>query len=139
MAEAQADRLDELVVIELGDQSPPPTLGAVGLAMSVEATSKAALNEVTVNVDLPTPGFLVLTDSFYPGWQALVDGQESPLYRANSVVRAVYVPAGAHLVEFLYRPTDFYAGAAVSGTAWMVCLVILAGIGVRRRRAVDSR
>ena len=58
---------------------------------------------------------LVLTDLFYPGWQALVDGRPAQMYRADYAFRGVPVPGGTHVVEFRYRPVSFIAGAMISG------------------------
>ncbi len=55
-------------------------------------------------------GFVVLSDQFYPGWRAYVDGRESPIYRANYLFRAVPVPAGEHVVEFTYQPVSVGLG-----------------------------
>jgi uncharacterized membrane protein YfhO len=59
---------------------------------------------VTVEAKLPRAGFLVLSDTYFPGWTAAVDGRETPIYRANYTFRAVALPAGAHTVTFSYRP-----------------------------------
>src|SRR5262249_35761775 len=59
-------------------------------------------------------GILVLTDLWYPGWSAELDGHPVEILRADGCVRAVAVPAGEHHVIFRYRPRSFIAGAAVS-------------------------
>src|SRR5262249_10567825 len=51
-------------------------------------------NRVTVEVAGEAPGYLVLTDIWYPGWKCTVDGEPARLYRGNFVFRAVAVPAG---------------------------------------------
>ena len=61
-----------------------------------------------------TSAFLVLTDSFYPGWDAYIDGDETKIYRADGVVRAVYVPAGEHTIEFSYMPNSLLIGLFIS-------------------------
>ena len=60
------------------------------------------------------PGYLVLLDSYYPGWECRVDGRTVPITRANYCFRAVEVTAGKHRVEFHYRPRSFFAGLAVT-------------------------
>ena len=54
---------------------------------------------------------LVLTDVYYPGWIATIDGVEAPIHRVDYAFRGVSVPAGDHLVEFTYRPSSFRYGA----------------------------
>ncbi|MBC8263192.1 MAG: YfhO family protein [Anaerolineales bacterium] len=72
---------------------------------------------IVISANLAEAGYLVLTDAHYPGWRALTDGLETPIYRANLLFRAVYLPAGQHRVEFIYDPLSFKLGAAISLTA----------------------
>ena len=84
------------------------------------------------------PGYLVLSDTFYPGWRATIDGRPTRIYRANSLVRAVAVDSGDHEVEFVYDPATPKVGAALS-------VVTLAGLALylsrqwRSRRATRER
>jgi len=75
---------------------------------------------------VPAPGYLVLTDTFYPGWRAYVDGVETPIYQANYLFRAVPLNAGDHEVRFVYRPKSFAVGAALSLT--FLLTVVSAGL-----------
>ena len=59
-------------------------------------------------------GLLVLTDTYAPGWQARVDDVVTPIMVANHAFRAVVVPAGAHVVEFSYRPLALRLGIGLS-------------------------
>ncbi len=61
-------------------------------------------NKVIVSVDTAKKGILVLTDSYYPGWKATVDGKETKIYLADYNFRAVIVPSGKHKVVFEYEP-----------------------------------
>lgn len=70
--------------------------------------------QVTVAVNASAPAYLVLTDQYYPGWEAAVDGQPTPIYRANYLFRAVSVPQGMHRVVFRFVPRSFYLGALVA-------------------------
>ncbi|MDX2167739.1 MAG: YfhO family protein [Deltaproteobacteria bacterium] len=73
---------------------------------------------------------LVLSETFYPGWRATLDGAAVPIVRVNGVLRGVALPAGEHRVRFDYRPRALAIGAAVSGTT----LLALAGLCVWRLR-----
>ncbi|MFN2138620.1 MAG: hypothetical protein ACK2UK_21870, partial [Candidatus Promineifilaceae bacterium] len=87
--------LDGWVALELLGGPPPPGLdfanGEAALQAARVQITDSGLNDVAVQVEQSEPGFLVLADAYYPGWQALVDGETAPLYRANSVTRAVYL------------------------------------------------
>jgi uncharacterized membrane protein YfhO len=72
-------------------------------------------------------GVLVLTDVFYPGWRARVDGQPAKVYRVNGVARGVFVPSGTHVVEFSYFPVSFIVGLMVAAVALAVCVALLLG------------
>ena len=61
-------------------------------------------NAVTLDVDAPTAGVVVLHDVSYPGWTARVDGAAKPVLRADLLFRGVEVPAGHHTVEFAFQP-----------------------------------
>ncbi|MDQ3702355.1 MAG: YfhO family protein, partial [Chloroflexota bacterium] len=69
---------------------------------------------------------LFLADPAYPGWKAYLDGQETQIYRANFLFRAVYVPAGPHTVEFVYRPRSFRLGLLLTLAA---TVGVVAGLG----------
>lgn len=81
-------------------------------------------NRVNIEVGTEQGGWLLLADTYYPGWQATVDGVAVDIQPAYGVFRAVQVPAGTHEIEFLYRPLSFAIGLASSLLAWPLWLVI---------------
>ena len=87
----------------------------------------------TLEVETDRPALVVISENYYPAWQATVDGESVPLLRANYTFRAVPVPAGTHTVEFTYRSETLGASAGAS----VVILLVLLGVGlsgVFRRR-----
>ena len=95
---------------------------------------------VDLRVKARRPGYVVLADSFYPGWEATVNGADAPILPANGAFRAVRVPAGQHRVSFRYRPSSVVVGTALSGTT--ACGMALAAVLLwrrRRRAAADER
>jgi hypothetical protein len=60
------------------------------------------------------PSFLVAAESYYPGWQASIDGNSASLYPTDAAFRGVRVPAGAHTIDFRFVPRTLYRSAAVS-------------------------
>jgi hypothetical protein len=83
-----------------------PRFTAAGKAVAAPGAEvvRYAPGDVEIVARLTRPGFLVLTDTFYPGWRAEVDGQRVRLLRADYVFRAVALGAGEHRVVFRYRP-----------------------------------
>ncbi|MFQ5855520.1 MAG: YfhO family protein [Anaerolineae bacterium] len=71
-------------------------------------------NHLVLDVELGAPGLLLISEVFYPGWRATLDGQPTPIYEADAVLRSVLVPAGAHRIEMRYDPWSFKLGAAIS-------------------------
>jgi len=109
------------------------------LAPDAEAAGSAEITtdlpeRVVVSVDARTPAYLVLADTFDPGWSATVDGEPAPIVPAYVAFRAVYVGPGSHAVEFQYRPAGFAAGLAVSSIGALVVL----GLLVRPSRNVGA-
>lgn len=82
-------------------------------------------NQVKIRAVLSQSGYLVLADTFYPGWTATVDGQAVEILRANVAFRAVALGAGEHEVEFRYRPRSFAIGAVCSIVALVVLFLVL--------------
>jgi hypothetical protein len=76
-----------------------------------------SLSEVLIEAHANEPGLLILSDVYYPGWKAFINGKETKVYRANYTMRAVFLPQGRHLVEFRYDPLSFKIGALISLTA----------------------
>jgi uncharacterized membrane protein YfhO len=65
---------------------------------------------VILRVRASAPALLLLSDTYYPGWEAEVDGAPAPLLRADHTLRAVPVPAGSHAVRFRFRPGSMMIG-----------------------------
>jgi len=95
---------------------------------SEASATVAALSDTRMEVrtSSATASFLITGDAYYPGWQASIDGQEAPLYRADYAIRGVPLPPGPHTVSFDYRPRSFYAGATISS----LTLIALGGFMV---------
>lgn len=87
---------------------------------------------VVVEVEAQEPGFVVLTDAFYPGWRAYSEDRELPIYRANYLFRAVPSDAGRTAIRFEYQPESFHDGMWVS-CATAVGLVVVGLLQIGRR------
>ena len=80
---------------------------------------------VRIHVDTDGPAWLLLTDTYYPGWQATINGEEAPIYAADLLFRAVAVPPGSSIMEFSYQPASWRWGVRISLAALSFWLVVL--------------
>lgn len=92
---------------------------------------------VELDVHTDADGYLVLLDTWYPGWEATVDGVPTPIHRANYIARAVRIPRGEHHVRFVYRPFSFRLGILLAGLA-MASMVVSGLWRIRFRQARNA-
>jgi hypothetical protein len=79
---------------------------------------------IEIEANLAEAGYLVLLDTYYPGWIATDNGDTTPIYRANYIGRAVFLPAGDHTVRFEYRPLSFRLGLLLAGLMLVAITVV---------------
>jgi hypothetical protein len=92
--------------------------------------------QVTISAELNGKGLLVLTDQFYPGWQASIDGKPTEIYRANYLFRCVVAPAGKHRIVFEYRPKSFFYGKILffAGIIFITAMAFVHALSLKRPR-----
>jgi hypothetical protein len=122
-------------------EDPTGQLGSAGVIGNATDNQAYVLitnytpNDVTLNVSSDGSGILILTDTFYPGWKANIDGKPTTIYRADGLVRAVLIGPGVHVVEFNYSPWSFWAGALIS----TITLLALSGWITFQKRFHDPK
>lgn len=110
--------------------SPEKTVAEGGIRLVGEgAQGRIDISLMTPNylslVASPTrQALLILSEIYYPGWVARVDGQSTPIVRVNGFLRGVYLQPGIHEVEFLFRPFSLYVGM---GALILYCMGWLVG------------
>ena len=82
-------------------------------------------DRVRVNAAADAPAWLVLTDTWFPGWRARVDGVETPILRAHHAFRAVALPPGRHDVDFTFRPRGLAIGVAITLVALAIIVALV--------------
>lgn len=87
---------------------------------------------VTILVRNNTPGFLVLSDAYYPGWKATVNNRETKIYRADYAFRAVAIEAGTSVVDFRYEPESLALGATISAGSILLLTGLLTTVAIYR-------
>jgi hypothetical protein len=124
----------------LGEESLSPESSSVvnalggGAAQPVSAANILSYESQRVRIETQTsaPAILVLNDANYPGWRALVNGQPAPILTADYLFRGVVVPSGHVRVEFVYAPTSFRVGAAISLASFVALVLPLIGLAISR-------
>ncbi len=130
LAEDFAPEREVLLPIEAsGAVQATKVVGARVVQVKFEA------DNIGARVESAEPTMLVIAQTWYPAWEASVDGQPTRLWRANHAFMAIEVPAGAHRVELRYRDRAFQKGAWIGLATLAVCLGIIART---RKRAVKS-
>ncbi len=112
-------------------EGPPVRLSSRG---EVSVRSYAS-NRVELTTQTASTSFLVTSETDYPGWQAMIDGQPAAIRTTNYAFRGLPVPAGRHEVVMEFRPARLWWGAAIS-TA--VLLALVASVIFSRRASHPS-
>jgi len=81
-------------------------------------------DRVTLSARLACRGMVVLSESYFRGWRATVDGRPARLYEAYGALRGVVVDAGEHTIEMKYRPVSVYGGAALTALGLLLAAVV---------------
>jgi Bacterial membrane protein YfhO len=114
----------------------PPKLACPGATDQVNIT-KYLSSRVSINVAMSCEGMLVLSDNYYPGWEARVDGRPVEIHEVDAALRGVVVPQGAHEVTFRFRPRTFFLGLALTLTGWL-CAAAAAIFSRKKGRLAEN-
>ena len=71
-------------------------------------------DRISLDVAAESPGLLILSELYYPGWRARVNGRPTEIYKVDGALRGIMVPGGESLISVEYAPFNFYVGGAVS-------------------------
>lgn len=129
IASSTTQLLHAPVIEHAGAQTSGPPVVAAPARLTVDQNER-----VVVRVRASRSAYLILDDTYYPGWTAMVDGRSEPVLAANGYFRAVRIPAGSHVVTFSYAPASATAGLWISVASIVVLCLTPAGIWLYRRR-----
>jgi hypothetical protein len=130
LARVSAQGFDPRRVLLLEDQPAPAKMADSDGPTGTEAGGSVRIlsyepDDIKMDASLPRPGYLLLLDTYFPGWSATVNGQPAPILRADYNFRAVSLPARRSTVCFSYRPESLRiglylcaAGILALGAAW---------------------
>jgi hypothetical protein len=112
------------VVVENGESLPGDVAGVA--EVHIQSYSDNAINLVASTSE---PGYLVMSEVYYPGWKVVVDGRPEEMKRANYAFRAVFLDPGRHDVSFRFQPTTWKVGLILSLFTWSVlCIAVLSRV-----------
>lgn len=119
-------RLREIDVARqaLVERPIPELVGATGAPLAATLVSEAP-RRIVIRASTPQPGLLVLSDAYYPGWTATIDGNPVEIYRVDLALRGVLLPSGEHTVVFAYQPRWFQIGLVASLFGWLLVFGLL--------------
>lgn len=137
-AGAQLERVsspefDPLQSVVIAEPLPAAEPGGTPFSSNVQI-SEFHNNSFVLQTQTSEPSVLVVSQIYYPGWQATVDGTETPVLPVDFGLSGINLPSGAHQVHFTFAPRSFRIGALVS----LLSLVVVAGL-VRMGRAPTTR
>jgi hypothetical protein len=126
----QKSNVDEFVILEKLDGNPPggelPCKNNKGA--KIESIIESP-NRIEIRVTANSSGYLVISDVWYPGWTALVNGRSTQILKANYLFKALVIPKGNSHVVLSYKPISFYGGMILS----LISFLILIGMYIRYR------
>jgi hypothetical protein len=117
-----------------GSENPPSLEVCQGDDVQLLAR---APNRIRVRARMACRGLIVLSESWYPGWVARVDGVERPVLETFGSLRGIVVEGGEHSIDLVYRPVPVYGGAVLSAGGILIALGLIAASG-RDRRALSG-
>lgn len=118
----------QVALVERPLTLPEPSAGVVRIAAEIPT-------EVTLDATMETPGLVVISDLWDPGWRATVGGRPAPILRANFALRGIVVPAGRSTIAMRYEPLGHERGVALAeiGLAGVLIWLLSRPLMARRR------
>ncbi len=117
------DPAETLVRLPVGNETPGPVSLGHPSAKDRATITGYEPERVEIQASLESPGWLVLTDAYYPGWQASLNGRPVDILPVDILFRAVPIPAGEHTLVYEFKPRSVYLGAGISGLALLALVV----------------
>jgi hypothetical protein len=99
-------------------------IAAPPFSSQVEITD-SQLNQVSLRATTSTAAALVLSQTWFPGWKATIDGEQVPVLRANAALTGILLPPGSHEVRFVFRPFTFVLGAVITILTTLVVVAFI--------------
>ena len=130
--------LHTVVLAQRNDNSAIPAIAVESIPSSTSGPVSILAyspNEILLAAHAERPGYLVLSEVWFPGWHVTVNGESAPVWRANYTFRALPVPAGELEIRLWYAPASWRFGLVLFG----VGLLLLASLGLWQLLAFRER
>ena len=95
-------------------------------------------NRIKIETSSIDVSFLIFSDTYYPGWKAYIDNNETKIYRVNGILKGIYIPNGNHTVVLKYIPSYFWSGAIISLVSFILVLLLLIILLFRRKKLINK-
>ena len=99
-------------------------------------------DHMTYQTSSTTSQIAVFSEVYYDkGWKMFIDGQETPYFRADYILRAAQLPIGNHKIEFIFHPVTYYAGEDISlaGSVLLVLALGFAGYAENKKKPAEKK
>lgn len=96
---------------------------------------RIANNHIQIQANPRVDSFLVILDSFYPGWKAFIDKKEVKIHRTNYAFKGIRAPAGKHVIDLYFRPDSLKYGLVIS----LAAAVLLVFLGLFKLKSSDKK
>jgi len=126
---------EEIPCIAIEGNTPEVVINPAELDGLVKVESDSP-NRIVLNSTSRTNGWVLIRDTWYPGWKVKIDGISTQLFRAELLFKALPVSAGNHRIELEYAPDLYYFGLTISIMAWLTFCITW--IVVQRRNPKGS-
>ncbi|MBN2308017.1 MAG: YfhO family protein [Candidatus Hydrogenedentes bacterium] len=124
----------EVALLEAPLPANAPAPNAASDTLGTATVTKRTATHVTIHVQANDNAVLVLTDQYYPGWNATIDGQPAEIFPTYYLFRGILVPKGTHEVQYTYFPWSFRIGLAISTLTLLTGLATALILLIRRPR-----
>jgi hypothetical protein len=118
------DHLEELHAAAFIQGSAPPDWKLASCGGDTVSVTRYEAERVLLRAAMACDGVVVLSDMYYPGWQAFVDGKPVTIQEVNLSMRGVAVPAGSHEIRYVFHPTSVYLGAILTAVGILAACVL---------------
>ncbi|MCO6175782.1 YfhO family protein [Flavobacterium sp. NRK F10] len=146
-ADEEMKALDDLDTKKVAIYNPDSTIKMKANFNAIGKDSLAAVqlvkyepNYLKYTSNNSKDGFAVFSEMYYKnGWKATIDGEETPIYNVDYVLRGLYVPAGKHTIEFRFEPQVVKTGSTITlFSSIAMILVVAGGIYVERKKKIQA-